>query len=156
MWLLCALPIFAVVYAAIFASLQRSALFDRNATIAVSLCTTLLCMFGLYGIFVRPADTNETVAGERDTGLDFLLIPYAALALVILSVLLLSFAQKVLGRRDRRSPRLETFRRKERSHGPKECGDRPRSSQDLRRLRQSSELAKLRQGNPSDDLRKRL
>ena len=156
MWLLCVLPIFVILYAAIFGSLQRSAMFGKNATIVVALCTALLCIFGLYGILVRPADTDGTVASGRGIGLDFLLVPYAALALVILSVILLMFAHKILGRHEARSPRRETVRRKERSYGPKECGDRSMLHQDLRIPPASDELAKLRQSNLSDSLKKGL
>ena len=37
MWLLCVLPIFVILYGVISGSLQRSALFGKNATVAVAL-----------------------------------------------------------------------------------------------------------------------
>lgn len=156
MWLLCLLPISVILFAAILASLQRSAMFGKNTTIAVALCATLLCMFGLYETFVRPGNAGETDASREGTGFDFVLIPYVTLALAILAVLLLLFVQKVPGRRDAKHPCQETLWPKEGSYGGKERGDKSRPSQDLRRLRQSSELAKLRHSNLSDSFQKRL
>jgi membrane protein implicated in regulation of membrane protease activity len=156
MWLLCALPIFVILYAAIFGSLQRSAMFGKNAAIAVALCAALLCVLGLYETFVRPGNAGETGASREDTGFAVLLIPYAALALAILAVLLLLFVRKVLAHHDGRNPHRKTFRRKERAHDPKECGGQSTSFQDLRIPRESDAQAKLRQSNLSDNFRKRL
>ncbi len=160
MWLLCVLPIFAILYVVISASLQRSALFGKNATIAVALSATFLCMLGLYEMLVPQGNVDQSDVGRRSTGFDFLLIPYAALALAILTMFLLLFIRKVLAHDDGRKPHPDTFLRKKTSYGGKNPAMKSRFPQDLGRLRQSSGPVRLgpgnelsnptkRQGNPS-------
>jgi hypothetical protein len=155
LFLLCAVPIFVILYVTISGSLQRSAMLGKNATIAVALCATFLCMLGLYEVLIPRRNTNQTDVGGRGIGFDFLLIPYAALALAILAVLLLLFVQKVLGHDDGTKPHRETFWRRETSCKGKNLVTKPRSSQDLRRLRKSSGLVGLGPGNELDNPRKR-
>ncbi|MBN1360441.1 MAG: hypothetical protein JW993_07610 [Sedimentisphaerales bacterium] len=96
MWLSCALLLFMVLFVAISASIQRSGLFGGNTGAIVALCTALLCMLGLHQGFVSPANGKAAVADREGHGFDFLLLPYAALAVAILSVLLLQFVRKAL------------------------------------------------------------
>ena len=155
MFVLCALPIFVILFAAILASLQRSAMFGKNTTIAVALCATLLCMFGLYETFVRPGNANETDASREGAGFDFLLIPYVALALAILTMFLLLFIRKVLGHDDGRKPHPDTFSRNKTSYASKNPAMKSRSPQDLGRLRRSRGPVRLGPGNESDNPGKR-
>jgi len=156
MWLLCMLPIFVILYVVISHSLQRSALFGKNATIAVAFCATFLCVLGLYETLAPRGNTDQTDVGGGGTGFDFLLIPYAALALAILAMFLLLFIRKLLGHDDGRKPHPDTFSRKKTSYGGKNPAMKSRSPQDLRRLRQSSEPVRLGSGNRPDNPQREL
>jgi len=155
MWLLCVLPIFVILYAVILGSLQRSALFGKNATVAVAFSATFLCMLGLYETLAPGGNTNHTDTGGAATGFDFLLIPYAALALAILTILLLLFIRKVLGHDDGRKPHPDTFSRKKPPYGGKDPAMKSRSPQDLERLRQLSGAVRLGPGKESSNPTKR-
>ena len=155
MWLLCVLPIFVILYVVISGSLQKSALFGKDATIAVAFCVTFLCVLGLYETLALRGNTNQTGVGRGGTGCEDLLVPYTALALAILTVLLLLFIRKVLGHDDGRKPYLDTFSRKRTSYGGKNLAMKSRSPQDLGRLRQSSGPVRLGPGNELDNPGKR-
>lgn len=151
MWLLCVLPIFVILYGVISGSLQRSALFGKNATVAVALSATFLCVLGLYETLAPQGNANQNDAGRRGTEFDFLLIPYAALALAILAMFLLLFIRKVLGHDDGRKPHPGTFSRKKTSYGGKNPAMESGAPQDLGRLRQSSGPVRLGPGNELDN-----
>ena len=154
LFVLCAVPIFVILYVVISDSLQRSALFGKNATVAVAFCATFLCMLGLYETLASRGNTNQTDVGGGVTGFDFLLIPYAALALAILTMFLLLFIRKVLGHDDGRKPHPDTFSRKKTLYGGTNSPMKSRSPQDLRRLRQSSGPVRLGPVNGLDNPKK--
>ena len=154
MWLLCMLPIFVILYVVISHSLQRSALFGKNATIAVAFCATFLCVLGLYETLAPRGNTDQTDVGGGGTGFDFLLIPCAALALAILTMFLLLFIRKVLGHYDGRKPHPDTFSRKKTLYGGTNSPMKSRSPQDLGRPRQSSGPVRLGSGNGLDHPKK--
>jgi len=151
LFVLCAVPIFVILYVVISGSLQSSALFGKNATIAVALSATFLCMLGLYAMLVPQGNAHQTDVGRRGTEFDFLLIPYAALALAILTVLLLLFVRKVLGHDDGKKLHPDIFSRRKTSYGGKNLAKKSRYTQDLGRLRQSSGPVRLGPGNELDN-----
>ena len=92
-------------------------------------------------------NANQNDAGRRGTEFDFLLIPYAALALAILTMFLFLFMRKVLGHDDGRKPHPDTFSRKKTLYGGTNSPMKSRSPQDLGRPRQSSGPVRLGSGN---------
>jgi len=149
MWLV-GVPIFIILFAAISASLQRWGMFERGPTILVALCTTLLCMFALFGTPVPAGDTPEAPAGDGTIGLDFLLAPYGALALAILSMFLLGFVCKFLGRRQMKHLRPEKGKRQKSSPKPTERIDRFTPLRDRRISHPSKSPFNIKQSISSD------
>jgi ABC-type uncharacterized transport system permease subunit len=88
MLVLCGLPVLVILFVAISTALKQAFLFGRNASV-VALCTALLCMIGMSRTFL-PADAAKDISGRSGPmGVDFVLLPYAALGIAILLMLLL-------------------------------------------------------------------
>jgi hypothetical protein len=86
-FMLCAVPIFAILFVTISAALKAS-IFSQGARVTIAICVALLCIVGLSRMFTVPE--RGVVAGQNaDRGFDLLLLPYTALALAILFLLLL-------------------------------------------------------------------
>lgn len=92
--LLCLIAIFVILVMTIYKVLQEASVFNSTAaSVVIAVCVSLLSISGMVrlfkpgnGIYVASDDSvNENV------GLDFLLIPYIALGIAIIVVLLLKF-----------------------------------------------------------------
>ena len=81
------IAIFVILLAVIYNTLKENSFFPGKTCLPVSACVALLCIIGLKQ-FLAPAP-NE------DSGFDFILLPYAALAISILLILLLLFFQRL-------------------------------------------------------------
>lgn len=96
---LCGASIFVILFVVIAKTLQQMAMFNKNTAIVVALCTTLLCMVGLYRTFVQPSSANAAATQDVPPSLEFLLWPYTVMALAILCVLLVLFVRGLVGHR---------------------------------------------------------
>ncbi len=142
MWLLCAIPIFVILFAVILTSLRTWGFFDRGLTVVVALCTTLLCLIALSQTFAPPNDAEDVAREGRGTGLDFLLVPYAALAVSILVGVLLLFLRRLLGRQSVTGGKQKGLEHKRRLFDPVICDRNRHVDEFVRRSRQSDQLAK--------------
>lgn len=95
---LCGALVFVILFVVIAKTLQKMAMFNKSTAIVVAVCTTLLCMVGLYRTFVQPSRDDGTVTQDMPPSLEFLLWPYTVLALAILGVLLVLFARGLMSR----------------------------------------------------------
>ena len=85
--LLIAIAMWAILFVVIREALRRASPFSGWTVPVLAVCVALLCVIGVFRVFVganSPADTPET---EDPYG--FLLFPYALLGISILGVLLL-------------------------------------------------------------------
>jgi formate hydrogenlyase subunit 3/multisubunit Na+/H+ antiporter MnhD subunit len=108
---LCGALVFVILFVVIAKTLQQMAMFNQNTAIVVALCTTLLCMVGLYRTFVQPSSAKAAVTQEVPPSLEFLLWPYTVMALVILCVLLVLFVRGLMGRRSHAPLSMDYVRR---------------------------------------------
>jgi hypothetical protein len=114
MVVLCAVLVFVILFAIILRTLRQIPLFGRNNVVVLALCVTLLCMLGLHQVFVQPAGTEAARADDAHRSLDFLLLPYTAMALAMLLALCLLLLHKVLRSQAYARLRAEIAKRRER------------------------------------------
>jgi membrane protease YdiL (CAAX protease family) len=95
--LLCLVAIFFILVITIYKVLQESSFFKSSAATAViAICVSLLSVIGMIRFFVTD-DTMYVVSNnsvDKHTNLDFILIPYVALGILIILMLLLKFIFK--------------------------------------------------------------
>jgi len=100
--------IFGVLVCCIYTALKRSALFSGANTFWLSLCVSLLCVIAMFGIpnSPRPEQNLSMPAGlaadsepssHRPWDLPSFLIPYAALGISILTVLIFILISRLWG-----------------------------------------------------------
>jgi uncharacterized membrane protein len=93
MLVLCVMAIFVVLFATILRALKEMSLFTLGTSIVVALSVTVLCLIGLHHFLV--SGENDKIASRHaaeivgQTGIEIILLPYAALAIAILLCLLL-------------------------------------------------------------------
>ena len=104
------LVIFVLLFAVIWNSLKRSSIFPENICLVIALCVSVLCIIGLFGLgktearlikgprtfLVKdaPPVPSAPAAEPNKKKINFILLPYAALAISILFALLLLMFQK--------------------------------------------------------------
>ncbi len=104
------LVIFVLLFAVIWNSLKRSSIFPENICFVIALCVSVLCIIGLFGlgktktrlikgptsslVKVAPPVPLTPAAEPNKKKINFILLPYAALAISILFALLLLMFQK--------------------------------------------------------------
>jgi len=100
----CAVAIFIVLFATILRALKEMSLFTHGTSVVVALSVSVLCLIGLYYLLV-PDGGGRAVSGHASeansqTGIEIILLPYAALAIAILLCLLfLGIGRIFVGRR---------------------------------------------------------
>ena len=94
---LCFAALFVLLYLVIYKSLKFSSFFRGPTAIVVAVCVSLLSTIGVMRTFtVGGWDINvENNSSKSGDGLDIILIPYTALALSILVVLILLFLSRL-------------------------------------------------------------
>jgi len=94
---LCFAALFVLLYLVIYKSLKFSSFFRGPTAIVVAVCVSLLSVIGMMRMFtVGGWDINvENNSSKSDDGLDIVLIPYTALALSILAVIILLFLSRL-------------------------------------------------------------
>lgn len=95
-FVLCAVPVFVILFAIILRTLRHISLFDGSNPVVLALCVTLLCMIGLHQVFVQPAAAEAAPANDARRSLDFLPLPYTTMPLAVLLVFCLLLLHKVV------------------------------------------------------------
>ncbi len=109
---LCAVAIFVILFATIPRTLKEISLFTRGTSVVVALCVSVLCTMGLKH-FLLSGEGGHTVSGHASeinsqTGIEIIVLPYAALAIaILLCLLLLAIARIFAGRRREEYPARE-------------------------------------------------
>ena len=114
MFVLCAVAVFVILFAIILRTLRQMPFFDGSNPVPVAVCVTLLCIIGLHQVFVQPAGTEAAPADDAHRSLDFLLLPYAAMALAMLFAFCLLLLDKMVKSQASARLRTEISRRRER------------------------------------------
>jgi hypothetical protein len=103
--LLCLAAIFVILVITINKVLQETAFFKSAvASAVVAVCVSLLSIIGMVQLFAPGDGVNASSVDNLDksSGFDFILLPYIALGIAIIVILLLKF---ILGKTDRYSSR---------------------------------------------------
>jgi len=93
--LLSGVAIFTILFVIIHRILKQMSIFQGPTAVIVAICVSLLSVIGLSRFFVIADVACKTTENRRDITLDFILLPYTALALAIILVLLLSFVNRL-------------------------------------------------------------
>jgi len=110
----CAVLVSVILFAIILRTLRHIPLFDGSNPVVLALCVMLLCMVGLHGVFVQPVSTEAAPADDARRSLDFLLLPYTAMALAMLLAFCLLLLLKVARSQGYTRLRTELAKRRER------------------------------------------
>jgi len=93
--LLSGMAIFTILFVIIHKILKQMSFFQGPAAVIVAICVSLLSVIGLSRFFVIADVACKTTENRHDITLDFILLPYTALALAIMLVLLFSFVNRL-------------------------------------------------------------
>ena len=103
--LLVAAVISVILFVAILGVLKKAPLFSCWARYVLAVCASLLSVIGMSRIFVGA--TGRSGGAGRERLLEFLLLPYTAMGIAILLVLLLLLLRKVVSARQETCERSE-------------------------------------------------
>jgi len=92
---LSATVIFTIIFVIIHKTLKQMSIFQGPAAVIVAICVSLLSVMGLSRFFVIADVACKTTENRHDITLDFILLPYTALAFAIILVLILSFVSRI-------------------------------------------------------------
>ena len=105
MGLLIGIAIWAILFVVILEVLKKASPFSDWATYVIAVCVSLLSVIGMHRMLVGvPSHSPDT--DEKDP-FGFLLLPYAAMGIAMLIVLLLLFLRRILPTRREESCRPE-------------------------------------------------
>jgi len=109
--------IFVILFVTILKVLKEASFFRENTAVIVALCVSLLSLIGLSHLVAGGDGFQEVTNNEGRTGgiLDFILLPYAALGIAILLLLLLRFIAKLF--RSERVKRYSEETKRDRTEG---------------------------------------
>lgn len=92
---LSATVIFTIIFVIIHKTLKQMSIFQGPTTVLVAICVSLLSVIGLSRFFVIADVACKTTANRCDITLDFIFLPYVALTLAMILVLLLLFVSRI-------------------------------------------------------------
>ncbi len=92
---LSATVIFTIIFVIIHKTLKQMSIFQGPTTVLVAICVSLLSVIGLSRFFVIADVACKATENRHDITLDFILLPYTALAFAIILVLLLLFVNRL-------------------------------------------------------------
>ena len=97
MLVLFGVAVFVIVLTTVYKTLQKT-LFQGKTAIVMALAVSVLCIVGMYQFLGTPGDSSSgPEAGNKpNVTLNYILLPYVALAVAILLSQLLLFASKIL------------------------------------------------------------
>ena len=90
--LLVAGAIWAILFVAVLGALKKASLLPGWARYVLVTCASLLSVIGMSRIF--SGGPGRSLVADRESPLEFLLLPYAAMGIAMLLVLLLLFLRK--------------------------------------------------------------
>lgn len=150
-----AVALFIILSTVIF-KVVRNNLFEQTfAAVVVSLCVTLLGVIGIHrSLFDGSGQRSVTDNTVKGIGIDFLLIPYAALAIAILLIMLLLLLFKLSGVRRKERNYKSHERVVEEQTKPEESSRLPetklkKKSSGLKRVRRSKESPQVKRTSDS-------
>jgi hypothetical protein len=135
------LTIGILIFAAILQAFRQVSIFGGRTSVVVAVCVTILCLMGFIDFLGNPAEpptekpvpAADTTNHNRDFHIPFLLIPYVALGLSILGMLLLMVVGPFL--HDPKHHRLDDGPNYRNPHGQDlETVDRDRRSKERSRF----------------------
>ena len=131
--LLIAIAMWAILFVVIREALKRGSPFSGWTTPVLAVCVSLLCVIGMFRLFVGTRGSADSPETEDPFG--FLLLPYALLGLAIFVVLILILLLKTLSskpqqRHEEKGPSREEEERPEQPFNTLETSRRARD--DLR------------------------
>ena len=97
MLILFGVAVFVIVLTTVHKTLQKT-LFQGRTTIVMALAVSVLCIVGMYQFLGTPGDSSSgpQTGNKTNVTLNYILLPYVALAVAILLSQLLLFASKIL------------------------------------------------------------
>ena len=95
MLLLSGMAILTILFVIIYKILKQMSIFQGPAAVIVAICVSLLSLIGLSRFFVISDVAYKSTENRHDITLDFILLPYTALALAIILVSFLSFVSRI-------------------------------------------------------------
>ena len=136
-WIIAA-AIWAILFVVIWETLKDASIFSGPATFVVSVAASLLAVIGMFGQFSRaPGQSDGSPGGDAA---EFVLLPYAAMGIAMLAVLLLVLLARLFcaNRGVRREDMKADFGEKDHASRKREVEDRSHqrvkaSSQAIRR-----------------------
>jgi hypothetical protein len=84
--LLIGATLFAILFAVILTTLSRAQAFPRGASVTLAMCSSLLAVIGIIRTF---AHAEETTGSSGSSWMEVILLPYTAMGIAMLLVLLL-------------------------------------------------------------------
>ncbi len=93
--LLSAVVIFTILFVIIHKTLKQISIFQGPTSVLVAICVSLLSVIGLSRFFVITDVACKTTENRHEITLDFIFLPYIALALAIILVLLLLLVNRL-------------------------------------------------------------
>ena len=83
--------IFAILVIPLFIAIQKMAIFNGKTNIVMAICVCLLCIIGMLELLPSTQPAHMAESSKDYHKLDFLLLPYAALGITLLLIMLLAF-----------------------------------------------------------------
>lgn len=93
--LLSGVVIFLILFVMIRKILKQMSIFQGPTALVMAVCVSLLSVIGLSLFFVIADMSCKTTTNRCDITLDFIFLPYVALALAMILVLLLLFVIRI-------------------------------------------------------------
>ena len=96
--LLIGATLFAILFSVILTALRRAEVFPPGAGLMLAICSSLLAVIGIMRTF---GHVQEPTGSSDSSWMDTLLLPYTAMRIAMLLVLLLIFLRKVVSGADK-------------------------------------------------------
>ncbi len=94
---ICGIAVFVILFVVIHASLKQSQMFRERSLPVLSACVSLLCVIGMYQTLFTPETSQNPSESNGHPGVIPLLVPYEALGITLLVMLLLMLLAKLFG-----------------------------------------------------------
>ena len=98
--------IFVILFTVILITLRRAGVFPRGVNVVLAICASLLAMIGMMRTF---GHAGEITRSSGSSWPDIILLPYTALGISILLVLLLLLGRATAGARERHHRSRRSF-----------------------------------------------
>ena len=105
--------VFLIVLAVTFEALKQMSTFGQRTSFMVAVCVSLLSILGVVGLTTVPEGGSQTTYEGHGlhVNLDFILVPYGALALAVILTLLLRWIARRFREQQPQEPEKTTRRK---------------------------------------------